>query len=448
MNYFKLAKSLIEFIKVFVKDFLYSWNSQKFEKVVFQVLKEAFIKVFVFQYFDFDKKTWIEIDVSNYVVVAILSQIKSDEKLHSIVYFFKRMSFIECNCEIYDKKLLIIVWIFEKWRLKCAKTSMKDFIKILINHKNLKHFMIIKQLNRRQIKWTEFLSKFNFKIFYKSNVQNIKSNNFTRRSKNLSTLKNNDNFKKKHNFVKILKKEHLNKKIKNAVNLIVVFFDENFQNIVWLIVMIYDLSEENSSAKKKIVDEFNANVLVKKEKRKIVEKSFFDFFDVRFDIMSLIRTAYSKKTSFFNALWKLNAKTNVNCSSTSSKQILNLNWMTATLKKIFFESKIEFTYFRTKSYIKKYLNKFTILQLMITSIEILHTINSINIIIDRKWLTSSIVTSRFFYIAKKQKITEIQNKNCSNFFLYSNDIFKIFSLISSRFFLNVIVMIEIISTLW
>ena len=190
ISYFKLLESLIEFIKIFAKNFFYSWNSQRFEEIVFQILKKVFIKTFVLQHFDFDKKTWIEIDVSDYVVVAILSQIESDEKLHSVVYFFKRMSFVECNYEIYDKKLLIIVRIFEKWRLECAKTSIKDFIKILINHKNLKYFMIIKQFNCRQIKWIEFLSEFNFKILYKSNVQNIKSNNFIERSKNLLTSKN------------------------------------------------------------------------------------------------------------------------------------------------------------------------------------------------------------------------------------------------------------------
>ena len=32
------------------------------------------------------------------------------------------MIFVECNYEIYDKKLLIIIKIFEKW-----KSELKDF---------------------------------------------------------------------------------------------------------------------------------------------------------------------------------------------------------------------------------------------------------------------------------------------------------------------------------
>ena len=62
--------------------------------------------------------------------------------------------------------------------------------------------------------------------------------------------------------------------------------------------MLYHLNEENSSAKKKVIDEFEANVLEKKRKREIVEKSLSDIFDVKFDIMTLIRTEYSKNIIF------------------------------------------------------------------------------------------------------------------------------------------------------
>ena len=43
---------------------------------------------------------------------------------------------------------------------------MNILIKIFTDYKSLKHFMIIKELFRRQIRWTFFLFEFNFKIIY------------------------------------------------------------------------------------------------------------------------------------------------------------------------------------------------------------------------------------------------------------------------------------------
>ena len=64
----------------------------------------------------------------------------------------QKMLLIECNYEIYDKKLLIIIRTFEKWRSKCANTFFNNFIKVFFDHKNFETFMTIKQLNRRQVK--------------------------------------------------------------------------------------------------------------------------------------------------------------------------------------------------------------------------------------------------------------------------------------------------------
>ena len=141
-------------------------------------------------YFDSNLKTWIKIDVFDYVVAIILFQRNKNEIIRLVAFMFKKMFLVECNYEIYNKEFLIIMRVFEKWRLECAKISMKNSIKIFIDYRNLKHFIIFKQLNRRQIWWAKFLFEFNFLIIYWSNVQNIKFDNLTRRSQNLST---NDN---------------------------------------------------------------------------------------------------------------------------------------------------------------------------------------------------------------------------------------------------------------
>ncbi len=90
----------------------------------------------------------IEIDASNYVFKDILSQYDENKILHSVVYFSKKHNSVECNYEIYDKELMIIVCAFKKWWLELEDSIYS--IKMITNHKNLKYFMSTKQLNHHQ----------------------------------------------------------------------------------------------------------------------------------------------------------------------------------------------------------------------------------------------------------------------------------------------------------
>ena len=102
--------------------------------------------------------------------------------------FQKKHFLIECNYEFYNKKPLIIVRAFEKWRSKLKKFIY--LVDVIIDHKTLKNFASIKKLNRRQVRWSEFLFEFNFRIIYRSKTIDDKLNVLTRRS--------NDFFKKKN----------------------------------------------------------------------------------------------------------------------------------------------------------------------------------------------------------------------------------------------------------
>jgi hypothetical protein len=58
-------------------------------------------------------------------------------------------------------------------------------IKVLSDHKNLEYFMTTKLLNRRQTRWAEYLSRFNFKIVYRPGKAGAKPDSLTRRSGDL-----------------------------------------------------------------------------------------------------------------------------------------------------------------------------------------------------------------------------------------------------------------------
>ena len=57
---------------------------------------------------------WVESDVSDFVVGAILSQ-KQEGKWHPIAHFSQSMSQVECNYAIYDKEMLAIMLALWKW---------------------------------------------------------------------------------------------------------------------------------------------------------------------------------------------------------------------------------------------------------------------------------------------------------------------------------------------
>ncbi len=71
------------------------------------------IEASILRHFDQTRETILEIDSFDYVNDEVLSQYDDEEVLHSVVFYSKNMSSAECNYEIYDKELLIIIRAFE-----------------------------------------------------------------------------------------------------------------------------------------------------------------------------------------------------------------------------------------------------------------------------------------------------------------------------------------------
>jgi hypothetical protein len=184
-NFVKIVKSLIKLTR---KDVLFSWNEAC--KIAFELLKRTVIEASILTYFDLKKQTYIKSDFFDFVFARILSQIRKNDELHLVTFFSKNLVLIECNYEIYDKKLLTIVRCFEQWRLELLFIESDVSIKMLIDHKNLKYFMFIKQLNRRQSRWAQFLIDFHFVIIYLFEKSNEKADSLIKRTKNVSNKKN------------------------------------------------------------------------------------------------------------------------------------------------------------------------------------------------------------------------------------------------------------------
>ena len=149
----------------------------------FNQLKKAFTEAPVLKPFDWTRPVIVETDSSDYVSAGVLSQYDDEGVLHPVAFFSKKHSVTECNYEIYDKELLAIIRCFEEWRPELEGTPSP--IKVITDHRNLEYFMTTKLLNRRQARWSEFLSRFNFKIHYRPGKQGAKPDALTRRSEDL-----------------------------------------------------------------------------------------------------------------------------------------------------------------------------------------------------------------------------------------------------------------------
>ena len=91
---------------------------------------------------------------------TVLSQVSSeDEKWHPVAFFSKSLP-VERNYEIHDKEMLAIIRALQEWWHFVEGAEHK--CEIWTDHKNLEYFMTAKQLNRRQARWSLYLSHFDF----------------------------------------------------------------------------------------------------------------------------------------------------------------------------------------------------------------------------------------------------------------------------------------------
>ena len=132
--------------------------------------------------------TIIKCDSSDNISKGILSQYEDNNLLHSVTFFSKNLISAECNYEIYDKELLIIIHCLENWWSDLKST--KILMKIFTDHKVLIYFMKSKELIWKQAYWVKKLFEFNFKIYYQTDSQNAKADALSRLSDSFSPNNN------------------------------------------------------------------------------------------------------------------------------------------------------------------------------------------------------------------------------------------------------------------
>ena len=129
------------------KDVRFAWGNCKQD--TFDRLKELVTLAPVLALPDSECPYRMEADGSRVTMGAVLSQLSpEDDKWHPVAFLSKSLSAVECNYEIHDMEMLVIVRALEEWHHYLE--GVRHPIEIWTDHKNLEYFHITQKLNRCQ----------------------------------------------------------------------------------------------------------------------------------------------------------------------------------------------------------------------------------------------------------------------------------------------------------
>jgi Reverse transcriptase (RNA-dependent DNA polymerase)/RNase H-like domain found in reverse transcriptase len=139
------------------------WNFTDECRSTFETLKKAFTMAPILSFWIPESQLVLETDASDYTLAAILSIVSPDNgEIHPIAFHSRTFSAPELNYDLHDKELLAIFEAFKIWRHYLE--GLTSPIDVVTDHKNLEYFAMTKLLTRRQVQWSEYLSRFNMVI--------------------------------------------------------------------------------------------------------------------------------------------------------------------------------------------------------------------------------------------------------------------------------------------
>jgi len=124
-------------------------------------------------HFDDTRPSKLETDASDFALGAVLSQLCEDEKWHPVAFHCRKFSPAEINYDVHNKAIAAIVATFKEWGYMLM--FVEDQILVYTDHKNLEYINTTKTLNHRQLRWAEFVQRFNFKVVYREGQLNEKA---------------------------------------------------------------------------------------------------------------------------------------------------------------------------------------------------------------------------------------------------------------------------------
>jgi len=127
---------------------------------------------------DLEKPFEVETDALEFALGGRLGQRDEEGRLHPVAFYSQKLNGPELNHQIHDKELMAIIEAFREW--KHYFTGTKHAVKVYTDHKNPTNITTTEALDKRQTRWAEFLSEFDFTIIYHS--ENGRADALSRRS--------------------------------------------------------------------------------------------------------------------------------------------------------------------------------------------------------------------------------------------------------------------------
>ena len=180
-----IARPLNDLLK---KDKTFEWTEECQQS--FDDLKKRFTEEPVLMMPDHTRPFQIEADASKYASGAVLTQCDVNGDRHPVAFISKTFSPAERNYEIYDRELLAIIRALEEWRHYIQGSPHQTVV--LSDHKNLTYYREAKKLNRRQARWSLYLSEFDIKLAHTPGTKMVQSDTLSRRP-DLCPEEDNDN---------------------------------------------------------------------------------------------------------------------------------------------------------------------------------------------------------------------------------------------------------------
>jgi RNase H-like domain found in reverse transcriptase len=144
------------------------------ETSVFEDIKGAYRKNQILLLFDYEKQIWVHADASDYAIGSVISQKDDQGRRRPVLFYSRKLLPAEMNYTTADKEML------EKFRHTLQGTKFSVIVKS--DHKNLRTFMTVKDLNARQARWAEELSAYDFRIEHIKGKENTVADALSRRA--------------------------------------------------------------------------------------------------------------------------------------------------------------------------------------------------------------------------------------------------------------------------
>jgi transposase InsO family protein len=173
-GYAKVMQPLFALLK---KEAKFEWQGEQEE--AFEEVKHRITDAPILVQHDPEKETTIETDASDYAIGMRMTQPGPDGKPRTVAFHSRKLIQAELNYDIHDKELLAIVVAFKVWRVYLE--GAKYTITVKTDHKNLTFFTTTKELTRRQARWAETLSQYDFKIVHCKGTENGQADALSRR---------------------------------------------------------------------------------------------------------------------------------------------------------------------------------------------------------------------------------------------------------------------------